>query len=97
MEKYPIVYIRGYAMTQGEVESTFNSPFYGFELGSTQYKLGSDARPDMHIFESPLVRLIEEEGYVNTFNRYVSSTNEPLPDSVPDGKWRETLLDIPFL
>ncbi|MDN5940975.1 MAG: hypothetical protein L0H94_03740 [Nitrospira sp.] len=91
MEKYPIVYIRGYAMTQGEVESTFNSPFYGFELGSTQYKLGSDARPNMHIFESPLVRLIEEEGYVNTFNRYVSSTNEPLPSSVPAGKWRETL------
>lgn len=91
MEKYPIVYIRGYAMTQGEVESTFNSPFYGFELGSTQYKLGSDARPNMHIFESPLVRLLEEEGYVSTFNRYVSSTNEPLPDSVPAGKWRETL------
>lgn len=91
MDKYPIVYIRGYAMTQGEVESTFNSPFYGFELGSTQYKLGSDARPNMHIFESPLVRLIEEEGYANTFNRYVSPTNEPLPGSVPDGKWRETL------
>lgn len=91
MDKYPIVYIRGYALTQGEVEATFNSPFYGFELGSTQYKLGSDSRPDMHIFESPLVRLIEEEGYVNTFNRYVSSTNEPLPGSVPQGKWRETL------
>lgn len=91
MEKCPIVYIRGYAMSQGEVEATFNSPFYGFELGSTQYKLGSDSRPDMHIFESPLVRLIEEEGYVNTFNRYVSSTNEPLPGSVPAGKWRETI------
>lgn len=91
MEKYPIVYIRGYAMTQGEVESTFNSPFYGFELGSTQYKLGSDSRPDMHIFESPLVRLIQDEEYVHTFNRYVSSTNEPRPGSVPAEKWRETL------
>lgn len=78
-------------MTQGEVESTFNSPFYGFELGSTQYKLGSDSRPNMHIFESPLVRLIEDEGYVNTFNRYVSSTNEPLPNKVPKEKWRKTL------
>lgn len=91
MDKYPIIYIRGYAMIQGEVEATFNSPFYGFELGSTRYKLGSDSRPNMHIFESPLVRLIEEEGYVNTFNRYVSSTNDPLPNSVPSGKWRETL------
>ncbi len=94
MDKYPIVYIRGYAMTQGEVEATFNSPFYGFEQGSTQYKLGSDSRPDMHIFESPLVRLIEDEGYVNSFNRYVSPTNEPLRDSVPEKegeKWRKTL------
>lgn len=91
MEKYPIVYIRGYAMTQGEVESTFNSPFYGFELGSTQYKLGSDSRPNMHIFESPVVRLIEDEGYVNAFNSYLTSTNEPIPRSVLNGDWRKTL------
>lgn len=92
MDKYPIVYIRGYAMTQGEVEATFNSPFYGLELGSTQYKLGSDSRPNMHIFESPLVRLIEEEGYVNSFNRYVSPTNEPLQGKMlEEDAWRKTL------
>jgi hypothetical protein len=91
MDKFPIVYIRGYAMTPTEVEATFNSPFYGFELGSTQYKLGSHARPDMHIFESPLVRLIEQESYVNAFNHFVSARNEPLPNSVPIDIWRQTL------
>jgi hypothetical protein len=93
MEIYPIVYVRGYAMTTGEVEDTFNMPYYGFEVGATQYKLGSDAKPDMHIFESPVVRLIEEEHYVNSFNRFVDTYNVPKPGSVKHAKanWRATL------
>ena len=31
---FPVVYIRGYAMTEEEVEDTFNKPYYGFNLGS---------------------------------------------------------------
>jgi hypothetical protein len=38
-EPFPIVYVRGYAMTANEVEDTFNSPYYGFNLGATQIKL----------------------------------------------------------
>lgn len=46
---YPISYVRSYAMTQSEVESTFNMPYYGFNLGSTQFKLTAGTEPKMHI------------------------------------------------
>ncbi len=35
---YPIVYVRGYAMTQGEVEETVATPYMGFNLGSTKIR-----------------------------------------------------------
>lgn len=101
-EYFPIVYVRGYAMTADEVEETFNSPYYGFNLGSTKIKLVNrqlDSNQfQMLIFESPVVRLIKDEEYLDSFNRFVSATNEPIPDSVPrweeDGRradWRKTL------
>ena len=68
---YPIIYVRGYAMTQSEVESTFNMPYYGFNLGSTQFKLAAGTEPQMHIFESPVVRLLKEENYQDSFGRFV--------------------------
>ena len=90
---HPIVYIRGYAMGSGEVEATFNMPYYGFNLGSTQVRVARDEKPSMRIFESPVVRLIKDEGYLDAFNRFVDSRNSPIPDSVPsDGEaWRRTL------
>lgn len=58
-EYYPIVYIQGYAMTPDEVEDTFNKPYYGFNLSSTQVRQARDEKPMMQIFESPVVRLIK--------------------------------------
>lgn len=72
VKNYPIIYVRGYAMTQSEVESTFNMPYYGFNLGSTQFKLTAGTKPKMHIFESPVVRLLKEEGYQDSFGRFVT-------------------------
>lgn len=96
---YPIVYVRGYAMTQNEVEDTFNSPYYGFNLGSTQIKLvnreldKSDLA--MLIFESPVVRLIKDEGYVDAFNKFVTNANKPMANRVleadPTVDWHKTL------
>ena len=44
MEKYlPIIYVRGYAGSQGAVESTVDKPYYGFNLGATQVRTGPDA------------------------------------------------------
>ena len=79
---FPIVYVRGYAMTQGEVEQTFNMPHYGFNLGSTQFKLSAGNDPEMYIFESPVVRLIKDEGYADSFNRFVTPYNLPKHDSI---------------
>ena len=70
MEKYlPIIYVRGYAGSQGAVESTVDKPYYGFNLGSTQVRTGPDGDPDFFIFESPLVRLIRDHGYTDLFAR----------------------------
>lgn len=93
MADYPIVYIRGYAMTPQEVDTTFNMPYYGFNLGSSVIRQARDEKPVMRIFESPVVRLIKEEGYHDSFNKYVSASNEPIPDSVLNDKmeWRKTL------
>ena len=35
---YPIIYIRGYAMTQSAVEDTVADPYMGFNLGSTKLR-----------------------------------------------------------
>lgn len=94
-EHYPIVYIRGYAMTDGEVEDTFNKPYYGFNLGSTQYRQGRHEKPVMRIFESPIIRLIKDERYVDSFNRFVDANNNPIAKSVDadpeDINWKQTM------
>jgi len=94
-EGFPIVFIRGYAMTDSEVEDTFNKPYYGFNLGSTQYRQGREEKPLMRIFESPIIRLIKEEHYVDSFNRFVDAGNNPVENSVPTDKesvsWKRTL------
>jgi len=90
---YPIVYVRGYAMTQSEVESTFNMPYYGFNIGSTQFKLSAGTEPKMNIFESPVLRLVKEESYQDSFGRFVDPRNRPIAGSVPKARadWRKTL------
>ena len=32
---YPIIYVRGYAMTQGEIDDTVSTPYMGFNVGAT--------------------------------------------------------------
>ena len=67
---WPIIYVRGYAMTQGEIDDTTADPFCGFNLGSTVYRAGPDkARPpSKFIFESPVVRLGADFGYASIFD-----------------------------
>lgn len=75
-------------MRQEEVEETFNQPFQGFNLGSTQYRISSSPTPRMRIFESPVVRLMKDEGYIDAFNKYVDDFNNPIPDSLVGGTER---------
>jgi len=64
---YPIIYVRGYAATMSEIEETVATPYMGFNLGST--KIRQDYENDIvrFIFESPLIRLMKDEGYVDAY------------------------------
>src|SRR5258707_1314535 len=69
MTTYPIIYVRGFAMTEGEIDETAVDPFCGFNLGSTVYRAAADptAKPRKFIFESPIVRLMKEFEYRDVY------------------------------
>ncbi len=60
---YPIIYVRGYAMTPSEIAATVATPYMGFNLGSTKVRQDWTGNTTRHIFESPLVRLMKDYGY----------------------------------
>ena len=59
----PIVYVRGYAGTQSDVEETVDDPTYGFNTGSTHVRLSQDGKADMFMFVSPFARLFKDHNY----------------------------------
>ncbi|HEU4653645.1 MAG TPA: hypothetical protein VFS47_06640 [Steroidobacteraceae bacterium] len=66
---WPIIYVRGYAMTRSEINETTADPFCGFNIGSTVYRATPDAKtpPRKFIFESPLVRLQSDFEYKDVY------------------------------
>lgn len=66
---HPIIYVRGYAMTPGEIDETSADPFCGFNLGSTVYRAvpDKDRQPRKYIFESPVVRLASDFDYRDVY------------------------------
>lgn len=65
---WPIVYVRGYAMTQSEVEDTVADPYMGFNLGSSKIRQLWTGQCQRYFFESPLVRLMKDYGYRDVYN-----------------------------
>jgi hypothetical protein len=65
----PIIYVRGYAMTQTEQDATTADPFCGFNLGSTVFRAtpDKDKPAKKYVFESPVVRLISDFGYTDVY------------------------------
>src|SRR5688500_13371486 len=55
----PIIYLRGFAMTQGEIDETTSDPFNGFNVGSVLVRTGWTGDAARHIFESPVLRLTQ--------------------------------------
>jgi hypothetical protein len=51
------VYLRGFAMTGGEIEETSADPFNGFNIGSTLLRTAWTGDAARHVFESPVLRL----------------------------------------
>jgi hypothetical protein len=73
---YPIVYVRGYAMTPSERQDTFNDTYYGFSATSVEKR---EAPPPRHfevdVFEGQLIRLMKMKQY-----GYADSANTGLQD-----------------
>lgn len=81
---YPIIYVRGYAMTQAEIDETTADPFCGFNLGSTVFRATPDkAKPaKKFIFESPVLRLGSDFQYTDVFRNGLD---------IMDPGWTETI------
>jgi hypothetical protein len=74
---YPIVYVRGYAMTENEREETFHDTYYGFAATSVEKRQAAPPeylRVDM--FEGQLIRLMKLSKFA-----YFDATNRGLEDS----------------
>lgn len=65
---YPIIYIRGYAGSDGEVDDTAADPYMGFNAGATVVRQEWTGRVFRHYFESPLVRLMKDHGYRDVYH-----------------------------
>jgi pimeloyl-ACP methyl ester carboxylesterase len=69
---YPIVYVRGYAMTESEREDVYHDAYYGFSATSVEKR---DAAPpkyfEVDIFEGQFIRLMKMKmyGYADAVNR----------------------------
>ncbi|MGI4863822.1 MAG: esterase/lipase family protein [Janthinobacterium lividum] len=69
---YPIVYVRGYAMSGGERDETFHDGYYGFAASSVRKRQGPPD-PDRYlladVFEGQLMRFVKDFGYADAINR----------------------------
>jgi hypothetical protein len=64
---HPIIYVRGFAATQDEIEETVADPYMGFNIGSTKARVAWTGDVKRYFFESPLVRLMGDHGYEDVF------------------------------
>ena len=62
-----IIYVRGFAATQGEIEETVADPYMGFNIGSTKARMAWTGELKRFYFESPLVRLMGDHDYGDVF------------------------------
>jgi hypothetical protein len=79
---FPIIYVRGYAMTESEISATVATPYMGFNLGSTKTRQDWEGAVSRHIFESPLIRLMKDHGYRDTYANGAEHTGDLDPKSI---------------
>ena len=73
---YPIVYVRGYAMTEGERDDVFHDAYYGFSATSVEKR---DAAPpkyfEVDIFEGQFIRLMKMKIATKTSGTAITITS----------------------
>ena len=60
---HPILYVRGFAAIQGEIEETVADPRMGFNIGSTKTRMAWTGDVRRFYCESPPARLMSDHGY----------------------------------
>src|SRR5947208_1081446 len=92
---YPIVYVRGYAMTAAEREDTFYDSYYGFAANSVEKR---EAPPpkffQADVFEGQLIRFMKLGDY-----RYADAANagiEEFGDNPSRSMWVCRFYDTDF-
>lgn len=65
---HPIIYVRGYAMTQSEIDDTVADPYMGFNIGSCKVRQLWTGDVKKYFFESPLVRLLKQFRYTDVYH-----------------------------
>jgi len=99
---FPIIYVRGYAATMDEIEDTVATPYMGFNLGATKIRQNHKGEVNKFIFESPLIRLMKDEKYEDTYSHgdyvkdkapaksvWIFRYYEPVSQSLGSGKRRQ--------
>ncbi|MCC7483462.1 MAG: hypothetical protein IT529_00600 [Burkholderiales bacterium] len=82
---HPIIYVRGYAMTQKEQDETTADPFCGFNLGSTVYRATpeKDRPARKFVFESPVLRLTSDFDYRDVYENGLDIVDEDWTGTIP--------------
>jgi pimeloyl-ACP methyl ester carboxylesterase len=80
VQKIPLIYVRGYAGTQADVEETVDDPFYGFNVGSTHIRQDQTGSAVYFAFQSPFVRLARDHGYNEVFEGSYQAIGSKCPD-----------------
>jgi pimeloyl-ACP methyl ester carboxylesterase len=95
MDKYPIVYIRGYGGPTSGINQQVDDPFYGFNNGSTHIRVASDGAPAFYQFEGPLVRLLGDEQYkLYVFGSQQQVLDDPAIAVEPASVWIYRFYDV---
>lgn len=70
---YPIVYVRGYAMTADEREDVFHDAYYGFGVTSVEKRNAPPPKQfEADLFEGLLIRLIKDHDYIDSTNKWLN-------------------------
>jgi hypothetical protein len=77
---HPIIYVRGFAATQDEIEETVADPYMGFNIGATKARMVWTGQVKRFYFESPLVRLMSDHGYSDVFEDGEDMVESTRPD-----------------
>ncbi|HEX2057832.1 MAG TPA: hypothetical protein VHI71_05635 [Actinomycetota bacterium] len=95
-ERLPIVYVRGYAGGTSGIDKQVDDPFYGFNDGSTHVRVGRQGDPVFYQFESPILRLIDDEEYRVLVHGNQKAYLETRPDGQvdPESIWVYRFYDV---